>query len=117
MQGTVYGPILLLCRGVVATKLSTMAIPETTGEKEHFYWLIFKDISAWSLDMVTLYSITLLIVDTAAAPALYVVSQFYPWSLCSSLKDVDSHCRFSHLFYLIGKIYKSRNGNIPHALI
>ena len=75
--------------------------------------MIFKDISAWSLDVLSLYSITLLIVDTAAAPTLYVVGQFYPWSLCSSLKDIDSYWRFSHLFHLIGEIYKSRKGNIP----
>ena len=75
--------------------------------------MIFKDLSAWSLDVLSLYSITLLIVHTAAAPALYVVGQFYPWSLCSSLKDIDSYWRFSHLFHLIGEIYKSRKGYIP----
>ena len=32
---------------------------------------------------------------------------------CSSLKDIDSYRRFSHLFHLIGEIYKSRKGNIP----
>ena len=30
--------------------------------------------------------ILLVIVDTTAAPALYVVGHYYSWSLCSSLK-------------------------------
>ena len=34
--------------------------------------------------------LTLVTVDTTAAPTLYVVSQLYSWSLCSSLKYTDS---------------------------
>ena len=32
----------------------------------------------------------LVIVDTTAAPVLYVVAQWYPLALCSSLKYTDS---------------------------
>ena len=34
--------------------------------------------------------LTLVTVDTTAVPTLYVVSQLYSWSLCSSLKYTDS---------------------------
>ena len=42
------------------------------------------------LTQLTSNVIQLVIVDTTAAPALYIVGQWYSFSLCSSLKYTDS---------------------------
>ena len=47
----------------------------------------------------------LVIVDTTAALALYIVGQYYSRSLCGSLKYTDFIMKIcSHIFHTIGEI-------------
>ena len=55
----------------------------------------------------------LVIVDTTAAPALYIVGQQYSCSLCSSLKYTDSQWRCSHIFHTTGEINTGNRRKVP----
>lgn len=58
----------------------------------------FIDISAWSLDVLSLYSTTLLIVDTMQLPPLFMLSVNFILGLCVALWKILIHIEDFHTY-------------------